>query len=304
MNTKVSFCGVEFQNPIITASGTFGFGYEYSQYYDLDSIGGICLKGLTLKPKEGNPPPRIAEVYGGILNSVGLQNPGVENFLKNDLPFLKSKLKKCRIIANIAGSCIEDYVEMARLTGESEIDLVEMNISCPNVKEGGAAFGTNPKIVGEITKKVKNVCKKPLVVKLSPNVTDICEIARSAEDAGADALSLINTVLGMKIDIKTRRPILKQNVGGMSGPAVKPIAVRMLWQVRNAVKLPLIGMGGVMNGSDAAELMLAGASLVAVGTGSFSDPYCAVRTRFELEEYMKENNVEDINEIIGGVKPW
>ncbi len=304
MNTKVNFCGVEFENPIITASGTFGFGYEYSQFYDLDNIGGISVKGLSLKPREGNPPPRIAEIYGGILNSVGLQNPGVENFLQNDLPFLKSKYKKCKIIANITGNTIEDYVAMGEIVGASDVDLVEMNISCPNVKQGGAAFGTNAKTAEEITRRVKEKCKKPLIVKLSPNVTDICEIARAAESAGADALSLINTLLGMKIDIKTRRPILHNNVGGMSGPAVKPIAVRMVWQVKNAVKIPLIGMGGIMNGDDAVEFMLAGASLVALGTANFIDPYAPIKTLYGIEEYMKNNGIDDVNEIIGGVKPW
>ncbi len=304
MNTKVNFCGVEFENPIITASGTFGFGYEYSQFYDLDNIGGISVKGLSLKPREGNPPPRIAEIYGGILNSVGLQNPGVENFLQNDLPFLKSKYKKCKIIANITGNTIEDYVAMGGIVGNSDVDLVEMNISCPNVKQGGAAFGTNAKTAEEITRRVKEKCKKPLIVKLSPNVTDICEIARAAESAGADALSLINTLLGMKIDIKTRRPILHNNVGGMSGPAVKPIAVRMVWQVKNAVKIPLIGMGGIMNGEDAVEFMLAGASLVALGTANFIDPYAPIKTLYGIEEYMKNNGIDDVNEIIGGVKPW
>ncbi|MCD8048787.1 MAG: dihydroorotate dehydrogenase [Clostridia bacterium] len=304
MNTKVNFCGVEFENPIITASGTFGFGYEYSQFYNLDNIGGISVKGLSLKPREGNPPPRIAEIYGGILNSVGLQNPGVENFLQNDLPFLKSKYKKCKIIANITGNSIEDYVAMGEIVGSSDVDLVEMNISCPNVKQGGAAFGTNAKTAEEITRRVKEKCKKPLVVKLSPNVTDICEIARAAESAGADALSLINTLLGMKIDIKTRRPILHNNVGGMSGPAVKPIAARMVWQVKNAVKIPLIGMGGIMNGDDAVEFMLAGASLVALGTANFIDPYAPIKTLYGIEEYMKNNGIDDVNEIIGGVKPW
>lgn len=304
MNTEINFCGVKFQNPVVTASGTFGFGYEYSQYYDLDSLGGISVKGLTLKPKEGNPPPRIAEVYGGVLNSVGLQNPGVESFLKNDLPFLKSKFRKLKIIANISGNTVEDYMEMARLMSGSDVDIVEMNISCPNVKEGGVAFGTNPNTVFEITEKVKSCSKKPLVVKLSPNVTDIAEIACAAQKGGADGLSLINTLLGMKIDIKSRRPILKNNVGGMSGPAVKPIAVRMVWQVKNAVDIPIIGMGGIADGSDAIEFMLAGASLVAVGTMNFSDPYCAVKTRYGIEEYMRENNINDINEITGGVKVW
>ncbi|MBQ8541136.1 MAG: dihydroorotate dehydrogenase [Clostridia bacterium] len=304
MNTKVNFCGVEFENPVVTGSGTFGFGYEYSQYYDLDAIGGISVKGLTLKPREGNKPPRIAEVYGGILNSVGLQNPGLENFLNNDLPFLKKKFSKCKIIANIAGNTLEDYIEMGRLISQSNVDIVEMNISCPNVKHGGVAFGTDPCMVSEITYKVKEQCNKPLVVKLSPNVTDIVAIAKAAESAGADGLSLINTLLGMKIDINTRRPILNNNVGGMSGPAVKPVAVRMVWQVANAVNIPIIGMGGIQDGDDAVEFMLAGASLVSVGTQNFVDPYAAVKTANGIEEYMTKHGIEDVNELIGAVKPW
>ena len=304
MNTKVNFCGVEFENPVVTGSGTFGFGYEYSQYYDLDAIGGISVKGLTLKPREGNKPPRIAEVYGGILNSIGLQNPGLENFLNNDLPFLKKKFSKCKIIANIAGNTLEDYIEMGRLISQSNVDIVEMNISCPNVKHGGVAFGTDPCMVSEITYKVKEQCNKPLVVKLSPNVTDIVAIAKAAESAGADGLSLINTLLGMKIDINTRRPILNNNVGGMSGPAVKPVAVRMVWQVANAVNIPIIGMGGIQDGDDAVEFMLAGASLVSVGTQNFVDPYAAVKTANGIEEYMTKHGIEDVNELIGAVKPW
>ncbi len=304
MNTKVNFCGVEFENPVVTGSGTFGFGYEYSQYYNLDAIGGISVKGLTLKPREGNKPPRIAEVYGGILNSVGLQNPGLENFLTNDLPFLKRKFSKCKIIANIAGNTLEDYIEMGRLISQSNVDLVEMNISCPNVKHGGVAFGTDPCMVSEITSKVKEQCNKPLVVKLSPNVTDIVAIAKAAENAGADGLSLINTLLGMKIDINTRRPILNNNVGGMSGPCVKPVAVRMVWQVANNVNIPIIGMGGIQDGNDAVEFMLAGASLVSVGTQNFVDPYAAVKTANGIEEYMTKHNIEDVNALIGAVQPW
>lgn len=304
MNTKVNFCGVEFENPVVTGSGTFGFGYEYSQYYNLDAIGGISVKGLTLKPREGNKPPRIAEVYGGILNSVGLQNPGLENFLTNDLPFLKKKFTKCKIIANIAGNTIEDYIEMGKLVGQSNVDIVEMNISCPNVKHGGVAFGTDCNMVSEITSKVKEQCNKPLVVKLSPNVTDIVAIAKAAENAGADGLSLINTLLGMKIDINTRRPILNNNVGGMSGPAVKPVAVRMVWQVANNVNIPIIGMGGICDGNDAVEFMLAGASLVSVGTQNFVDPYAAIKTANGIEEYMTKHNIEDVNELIGAVQPW
>jgi len=304
MNTKVNFCGVEFQNPVVTASGTFGFGMEYGQFYDLDEIGGISVKGLSLKPREGNPPPRIAEVYGGMLNSVGLQNPGVEHFLKNDLPYLKSHFKTCKIIVNITGNEIEDYEEMARLmTGES-VDIVELNISCPNVKKGGAAFGTSCDSAAEITRRVKKKCEKPLVVKLSPNVTDIVSIARAVEAEGADGISLINTLLGMKIDIKTRRPVLHNNVGGFSGPAVMPVAVRMVYQVKNAVNIPIIGMGGISTGDDAIEFMLAGASLVAIGAANFADPYAPIKTKYGIEEYMKENSISDINEIIGGVKPW
>lgn len=304
INTKVNFCGVEFANPVITASGTFGFGYEYAQYYDLDSLGGITLKGLTPLPREGNPPPRIAEVYGGILNSVGLQNPGVDYFIENDLPYLKNKLKKCRLIANIAGATIEEYCLMAQKLSQTDIDMIELNISCPNVKAGGAAFGTSAAMTEEITRCVRKECTKPLIVKLTPNVTSIVETAKAAQSGGADALSLINTILGMKIDVRTRRPILRQNVGGLSGAAVKSVAVRMVWQAANAVSVPIIGMGGIMTGDDAAEFMLAGASLVSVGTANFADPYAASRVRFELEEYMQNNNIEDINEIVGGVKPW
>ena len=304
MNTKVNFCGVEFENPVVTGSGTFGFGYEYSQYYNLDAIGGISVKGLTLKPREGNKPPRIAEVYGGILNSVGLQNPGLENFLTNDLPFLKKKFSKCKIIANIAGNTIEDYIEMGKLVGQSNVDIVEMNISCPNVKHGGVAFGTDCNMVSEITSKVKEQCDRPLVVKLSPNVTDIVAIAKAAEGAGADGLSLINTLLGMKIDINSRRPILNNNVGGMSGPAVKPVAVRMVWQVANAVNIPVIGMGGVASGSDAIELMMAGASAVQVGAAIFTDPYAPVKIIDEMNEFLDKNNISSVKDIIGTVQPW
>ncbi len=299
MNLKVNIAGVTLNNPVITASGTFGFGREYAKFYDLKEIGGVSVKGLTLLPRQGNPAPRIAETPSGILNSVGLQNPGVEYYIQNELPFLK-QAGTCAI-ANIAGSSIEDYCKMAEIVSDSDTDMVEMNISCPNVKEGGVAFGTVPKTVAEITKAVKKYCKKPLIVKLSPNVTDITETARAAESEGADALSLINTLTGMVIDINTRKPILHNNIGGLSGPAVKPVAVRMVWQVANAVKVPIIGMGGIATGEDAIEFMLAGASAVMVGTYNFVDPYAAVNVVSGIKEYMTKHDIEDINDIVGGV---
>ncbi len=299
MNLKVNIAGVTLNNPVITASGTFGFGREYGKFYDLKEIGGVSVKGLTLLPRQGNTAPRIAETPSGILNSVGLQNPGVEYYIEHELPFLK-EAGTCAI-ANIAGSSIEDYCRMAEIVSESDTDMVEMNISCPNVKEGGVAFGTVPKTVAEITKAVRKYCKKPLIVKLSPNVTDITETARAAESEGADALSLINTLTGMVIDINNRRPILHNNIGGLSGPAVKPVAVRMVWQVANAVKVPIIGMGGIATGEDAIEFMLAGASAVMVGTYNFVDPYAAVKVVRGIEEYMTKHGIEDVNDIVGGV---
>lgn len=295
----IKFCGVEFKNPVITASGTFNFGFEYGEYFDLNELGGICVKGLTLKPREGNPPPRIAETPAGILNSVGLQNPGVEAFIKTDLPTLKKY--SCAVIANISGNTIEEYCAMAEILSDSDIDLIEMNISCPNVKEGGVSFGTDVKMVEKITKEVKKHCKKPLIVKLTPNVSSIKEIAIAAESQGADALSLINTILGMKIDINTQKPILKNNTGGLSGPAVKPVAVRMVCEVSHAVKIPIIGMGGIMSGEDAIEFILAGASLVAVGTANFVDPYACVKVKYGIEEYLNKRNVS-LQDIIGAVK--
>ena len=300
-NMKVNIAGVELNNPVITASGTFGFGREYGEYFDLNKIGGICVKGLTLAPRQGNKPPRIAETPAGILNSVGLQNPGVKYFVENEIPFLKKYSAK--IIANISGNTIEEYCGMAEVLGDSEVDMIEMNISCPNVKEGGVAFGTSCTMVENITQQVKKYCKQPLIVKLSPNVTDIKEIAAAAESAGADALSLINTLLGMAIDIKTRKPILANNVGGLSGPAVKPVAVRMVWQVASTVKIPIIGMGGIMNGDDAIEFILAGASAVAVGTASFVDPTTCVNVVDGITNYLNEYNIDDVNCIVGKVQP-
>ncbi len=302
MNTKVNFCGIEFDNPVLTASGTYGFGLEYDQYYNISQLGGISVKGLTLKEREGNPTPRIAETYGGMLNSVGLQNPGVETFKSFYLPKLKAE-KTCKVIANIAGSTVEDYAEMARSLRDTAVDMLEVNISCPNVKNGGMAFGTDPKMVETITKAVKSEAAQPVVMKLSPNVTDITEMARAAESAGADGLSLINTLLGMKIDVRTRRPILANNMGGYSGPGVKPVAVRMVYQVAKAVKIPIIGMGGIMNGEDAVEFMLAGASLVMVGTANFTDPFAALKVKNGIIDYMRRYGVEDVNELIGAVIP-
>ncbi len=299
MNMKVNLCGVELENPIIAASGTFGFGHEYAELYDLSEIGAISVKGLTKAPRAGNPPPRITETYGGILNSVGLQNPGVVAFIKEEIPFLRQY--RCKIIANMAGSTFEDYCEMAEKLSDADVDMLEMNISCPNVKAGGAAFGTNPKTVLEITSTVRKYAKKPLIVKLSPNVSDITETAKAAEAGGADALSLINTLTGMAIDIKTRRPILANVVGGMSGPCVKPVAVRMVYQVHQAVKLPLIGMGGITTGDDAVEFMLAGSTAVSVGTANFTDPYACIKIRDGIGDYMKTYGISDVNDLTGKV---
>ena len=297
-NTKINFCGVDFKNPIVTASGTFGFGIEYDEYASLNEYGGFGAKGLTRQPREGNKAPRIAETPSGILNSVGLQNPGVEFFSKYTMPYLASEYDT-NVIANMSGNTIEEYCEMAEILSGTDVAIIEMNISCPNVKHGGLAFGTDPDTVNELTKAVKAHCKKPLVVKLSPNVTSITDIAKSAEAGGADGLSLINTLLGMKIDIHTRRPILANNMGGLSGPAVKPVAVRMVHQVYNAVKIPLIGMGGVMSGADVIEFMIAGARLVALGTGMFVKPDLILDVKKEIDEYMQMHNIENVEDIIG-----
>ena len=299
MNMKVNIAGVELENPVITASGTYGDGREYGEMYSLNELGAICVKGLTLAPREGNPPPRITETYGGILNSVGLQNPGVDAFIKNEVPELKKYT--CKIIANMAGNTVEDYCEMAERLSGSGVDMLEMNISCPNVKEGGVAFGTNAKTVLHITQEVKKHAKIPLIVKLSPNVTDITEMAKAAEAGGADALSLINTLLGMAIDIRTRRPILANVTGGLSGPAVKPVAVRMVYQVAQCTRLPLIGMGGITTGDDAVEFMLAGSCAVAVGTANFMNPYACVDVKKGIAAYMEQYNIDDVGELVGRV---
>lgn len=297
---KVNIAGIEWKNPVTTGSGTFGFGKEYSDYFDLSELGAVCLKALSAVPRIGNPSPRIAETPKGILNSVGLQNPGADVFIERELPRLRKYDTK--LIANLCGSSVEDYVEVARIL-DDKVDMFELNISCPNVKEGGMAFGTNPKSVEDITRRVKAVAKVPLIVKLSPNVTDITEIARAAESGGADAVSLINTLLGMKIDIKNRKPVLHNNMGGLSGPAVKPVAVRMVYQVRKAIKLPIIGMGGISTGEDAIEFMLAGANAVAVGTAGLVDPLAWVKVIKGIEQYLDENNIADVNDIVGAVEP-
>lgn len=297
-NLEVEYCGVKFKNPIITASGTFGFGYEYNEYAPLSEYGGFACKGLTRQPRGGNKPPRIAETPSGILNSVGLQNPGVEVFAEYIMPDLAEKFDS-NAIANMSGNTIEEYAEMAEILSETDVSLIEMNVSCPNVKHGGLAFGTDPAVVEELTREVKKRCSKPLVVKLSPNVTSVADIARAAEAGGADGLSLINTLLGMRIDINTRRPILANNTGGLSGPAVRPVAIRMVHEVYNAVKIPIIGMGGVMTGDDVIEFMIAGARLVALGTGLFVNPSMIFDVKRGILEYMDKFGIKDINEIVG-----
>lgn len=301
INTKVNFCGVEFKNPIVTASGTFGFGDEYGEYASLEEYGGFGAKGLTRQPREGNKPPRIAETPSGILNSVGLQNPGVEYFKEHIMPELAKY--DTNVIANMSGNTVEEYCEMAEILSETDAAVIEMNVSCPNVKHGGLAFGTDPETVRNLTYEVKKHSKKPLVVKLSPNVTSITDIAKAAEDGGADGVSLINTLLGMKIDIHSKRPVLANNMGGLSGPCVKPVAVRMVYQVHNAVKIPIIGMGGVMSGEDVIEFMLAGASLVALGTGMFVKPGLILDVKKEMADYMNKHKISDINDIVGGAIP-
>lgn len=298
----VKIAGVDFENPLIAASGTFGFGREFAEFYPLKTFGGISCKGLTLKERAGNPPPRIAETPSGILNSVGLQNPGVEHFIREDLPWLRQQGPV--VIANIAGSTVDDYCQMAQRLSQTEVDLIELNISCPNVKEGGAAFGTSCESVEKITKAVRAFCKKPLIVKLSPNVSNIADIAAAAESEGADAVSLINTLTGMRIDLKTHRPILHNNTGGLSGPAVFPIAVRMVFEAASRVKIPVIGLGGITSWQDVVEMFLAGASAVQIGTALFHDPYAPVKILEGLEQYLSENGISNISELTGKVQPW
>ena len=300
MNTKVNIAGIEFKNPVTTASGTFGSGMEYGEFVDLNRLGAVTTKGVANIPWEGNPTPRIAEVYGGMLNAIGLQNPGIDVFVNRDIPYLKQFDTK--IIVNVCGRSEQDYCEVVERLSDQPVDLLEINISCPNVKHGGIAFGQDPKQVEHITSQIKKIAKQPVMMKLSPNVTDITEMARAAEAGGADALSLINTLTGMKIEINRRAFAMATKTGGMSGPAVKPIAVRMVYQVANAVKVPLVGMGGIATAEDALEFIMAGATMVSVGTANFFNPYATLEVIDGIEAYMKKYNVADINELIGCVK--
>ena len=299
MNLSVDFAGVTMKNPVTTASGTFGSGAEYGEYVDLSRLGAVTTKGVTNVPWPGNPTPRVCETYGGMLNAIGLQNPGIDVFVERDIPYLKQY--DTRIIVNVCGHTTEEYLEVVERLADQDVDLLEINISCPNVKEGGIAFGQNPKLVEQITAEIKKKAKQPVIMKLSPNVTDITETAKAAEAGGADALSLINTLTGMKIDINRRRFALANQTGGMSGPAVKPVAVRMVYQVAHAVKLPVLGMGGIRTAEDALEFIMAGASMVAVGTANFNNPTATVDVIEGIEQFMKEHHIEDIHELIGCV---
>ena len=299
---RVKLAGVDLKNPITVASGTFGFGREYGEFFDISRLGGISVKGLTPLPRNGNPSPRIAETPLGMLNSVGLQNPGVDAFIARELPWLKTQ--GLTIIANISGNTPEEYGEMCAKLSAAGVDMIEVNISCPNVKAGGLAYGTKPEMAAEVTEIAKRHATVPIMVKLSPNVTDIAEIARAVEGAGADAISLINTIRGMVIDVNTRRPVLKMNTGGLSGPAILPVAVRMVWEVASAVKVPILGMGGISTGADAAQMLLAGATAVAVGAATFSDPYAPLRILEELEAICDRQGVKSVTELTGAVQPW
>ena len=300
MNTKVNIAGVEFKNPVMVASGTFGSGAEYDEFVDLNRLGAVVTKGVANVPWEGNPTPRIAETYGGMLNAVGLQNPGYDLFAKRDIPYLKKY--DTNIIVNVCGRTTEDYIDVVEKLGHEEVDMLEINISCPNVKHGGIAFGQDPKAVEAITKEVKKVAKQPVIMKLSPNVTDITEMAKAAEAGGADALSLINTLTGMQINVERQKFVLANKTGGLSGPAIKPVAVRMVYQVANAVKVPIIGMGGIASAKDALEFILAGATAVSVGTANFNNPNTTIEVIEGIEDYMERHGVEDINNLIGSVK--
>lgn len=300
MNTSITIAGTTFKNPVMTASGTFGSGMEYSDFVDLNRLGAVVTKGVANVPWQGNPTPRVTEVYGGMLNAIGLQNPGIDVFMERDLPFLEQF--DTGIIVNVCGKTIEDYLEVVEKLNESTADMLEINVSCPNVKEGAIAFGQKADCLYEITDRIKRISQKPIMMKLSPNVTDITEMARAAEAAGADAISLINTITGMKIDIHRRTFALANKTGGMSGPAVKPVAVRMVYQASHAVKIPVIGMGGIATAEDAIEFLLAGASAVAVGASNFVNPYATVEIVEGIEQYMKQYGIEDIRELIGAVR--
>ena len=300
MNTKINFAGIEMKNPVTVASGTFGYGREFSDFFDLSRLGGIITKGTSLKPRAGNKPSRVCETPSGMLNSIGLQNPGVEYFLEYDLPWLRKFDTK--IIVNACGSTIDEYVELCKILNKADIDGVELNLSCPNVKAGCLAFGTTYEGVKEVTREVRKVLDKPLIVKLTPNVTDITQTAKAVEDAGADGVSLINTLLGMSINVDTKRPFLANNTGGLSGPAIKPVAVRMVYQVAQTVNIPILGMGGITEGRDAIEFILAGAKAISIGAGNFIDPYTSIKTIIGIEEYMEKYKIKDINELVGKVE--
>jgi len=302
VDLSVRIAGVEFPNPVIAASGTYGNGECYTDLYPISKLGGISCKGMTIEPKLGNPPPRIAETYSGILNSVGLQNIGVHGFVEYYLPVLKEEGNV--IIANVAGATVDDYIAAAEVLDKSDVDMIELNISCPNVKAGGATWGVTCEGAASVTKAVRKATSKPLIVKLTPNVTDITEIAKAVEAEGADALSMINTLLGMRIDIRTKRPILRNNMGGLSGPAVFPVAVRMVYQCYKAVGIPIIGMGGISTWEDAVEMMLAGAAAIQMGTAIFSDPYSPIKVIDGLAEYMEKNGIKSLSEITGQCQPW
>lgn len=299
MNTKVTIAGVTFKNPVMTASGTFGSGMEYSEFVDLNKLGAVVTKGVANVPWPGNPTPRVAEVYGGMLNAIGLQNPGIDVFAKRDIPFLKKYDTK--IVVNVCGKTVEDYLEVVERLADEPVDMLEINVSCPNVKEGAIAFGQKADCLYDITSQIKQKAKQPIIMKLSPNVTDITEMAKAAEAAGADALSMINTITGMKIDIERRKFVLANKTGGMSGPAIKPIAVRMVYQAAQAVQIPIIGMGGIASAEDAIEFLLAGATAVAVGAMNFVNPYATTEVVEGIEAYMKKHGIEDIKELIGAV---
>lgn len=299
MNTKINIAGVEFKNPVMVASGTFGSGQEYGEFIDLNKLGAVVTKGVADKPWPGNPVPRVAETASGMLNAIGLQNPGIDVFIERDLPFLQKY--DTRIIVNVCGHSEEEYLNVVDRLADQKVDMLEINVSCPNVKEGGIAFGTQPDALYHITSEIKKHAKQPVIMKLSPNVTDIAEMARAAESAGADAISLINTITGMKIDINKRKFVLANKTGGLSGPAIKPVAVRMVYQCAQAVKIPIIGMGGIATGEDAIEFMLAGATGVAVGMMNFHDPYSTEKVVDGINKYMQEQKLDDINEIIGAV---
>ena len=297
IRTDVELCGVTLKNPVMTASGTFGSGEEYSEFVDLDRLGALVTKGVADRPWQGNQTPRVVETYGGMLNAIGLQNPGVEVFIERDLPFLRGF--NTRVIVNVCGHSEEEYLNVVERLGDESVDMLEINVSCPNVKEGGIAFGTDPAALSRITSAVKKHAKQPVIMKLSPNVTDITELALAAEAAGADALSLINTLTGMKIDIYRRRFALANRTGGLSGPAIKPVALRMVYDVCHTVKIPVIGMGGIMNGEDAVEFIMAGAAAVAVGAATFHEPRATLRVIEGIEQYMRDTGVKDIAEIRG-----